>query len=162
MRDRRLQESMLTNMSISFLAGAFSVIIKLQFSRRFVWSSIENPLDNQKIDGELKRSSSVWSWWRSSITQNTDHFCKARTSLKLSGKSCEHCCADKVATGTLSQLTMDNGNEELRTRRQHQHWDRIHSVSLASSVYLESWLFSWFLDYTATLSHPCFKHHSPL
>ena len=77
----------------------------------------ENPLDNQKIDGELKRSSSVWSWWRSSITQNTDHFCKARTSLKLSGKSwCCVYCADKVATGTLSQLTMDNGNEEPRTQ----------------------------------------------
>ena len=34
---------------------------------------------------------------------------------------CVLCCADKVATGTLSQLTMDNGNEELETRRQHQH-----------------------------------------
>ena len=80
-----------------------------------LWEPSWQSENRWRVEEEL--FSLIVAWWRSSITQNTDHFCKARTSLKLSGKSwCCVYCADKVATGTLSQLTMDNGNEELETQ----------------------------------------------
>ena len=81
--------------------------------RKLYWEPSWQSENRWRVEDDL--FSLIVAWWRSSITQNTVHFCKARTSLELSGKSwCVH-CADKVATGTLSQLTMDNGNEELET-----------------------------------------------
>ena len=50
---------------------------------------------------------------------------------------CALYCADKVATGTLSQLTMDNGNEELETRRQHKHRGRPCLVSIFRIFFLD-------------------------
>ena len=60
--------------------------------------------------------------------------------------------ADKVATGTLSQLTMDNGNEELETQATcNANTEAEYTRSPLSSVYLESWLF--FIDFLIILQH---------
>ena len=120
--------------------------------RKLYWEPSWQSENRWRVEDDL--FSLIVAWWRSSITQNTVHFCKARTSLKLSGKSwCVH-CADKVATGTLSQLTMDNGNEELETHNTgntntETEYTR-HSVSLVWSADLESWLISGFFLYRNT------------